>query len=122
MSPFNRLPGSRRAAAGLEWKVLKKLPATLLSAALGCACFILLLRAGWFDLGDKEALTAQYSTLGFLLSFAIITLHVAFVCGIIIVMKGHAYVWDAYYLPDQDSPAAPLRARVVQKGRERGQR
>lgn len=101
MNPFNRLPNSRRAPSGLEWQVLKKIPSTLLAASLGCTCFVLLLRSGWFGLPAEASARAEFSSVGLLLSFWIITLTVTLGCVIVVVMKGPAYVRDAYPLPEQ---------------------
>ncbi len=101
MNPFNRLPGSRRAPPGLEWQILKRVPATLMAASFGCAGFVMLLRTGWFALAPEAAQRAEFSTIGLLLSFWILTLTLALGCFIIVVMKGPAYVMDAYPLPDE---------------------
>lgn len=104
MNPFKRLPGSRRSPSGLEWTVLKKLPAALLIGTLLGACAMLLLQSGWLDLGVKASLQAQYAAIGLMLFYWMSTLALAFFCLIVVVMKGHAYVMDAYPLPDSDRP------------------
>lgn len=101
MNPFNRLPGSHRAPSGLEWRVLKRIPSVLLAVTLGCAGFIALVHWGWFELDAGAAMLAQYSTVGMWLSFFIMSLTLALFCAIVVVMKGPAYVWDAYPLPDE---------------------
>lgn len=101
MSPFNRLPGSRRAPSGMEWTVLKKVPAAMFGGACGCAAMILLLQSGWLGISEEAALRAQFSLAGLLLSYLIITATLALGCVIVVVMKGHAYVRDPYYLPPE---------------------
>lgn len=110
MNPFNRLPGSRREPSGLEWRVLKKMPAMLMAGSLGSIGFILLLRSGWLDVSGEAAAHAEFSTVGLLLSFWIIALTVALGCIIVVVMKGHAYVRDPYPLPEQQE-RPPLKGR-----------
>ena len=104
MNPFNRLPGSQRAPPGLEWPLLKKLPSILLAGTLLCTGFVLLLQSGWLALDDKESLQAQYATIGLMLFHWMSVLAVALGCIIVVLMKGHAYVMDAYSLPDSDRP------------------
>lgn len=111
MNPFNRLPGSRRTASGLEWSVLKKLPAILLAGTFLCGAFILLLQAGWLDLSEKGNLKAQYATIGVMLFHWISMLIVALICVIVVIMKGHAYVRDAYPLPDDREAERPRSKR-----------
>lgn len=101
MNPFNRLPGSRRSPSGMEWRVLKKIPAAMLSGALACAATILLLHYGWLGGSEEAALRAQFAIAGLLLSYLIIMATLALGCAIIVVMKGPAYVMDPYYLPPE---------------------
>jgi hypothetical protein len=126
MNPFNRLPGSRRAPSGLEWVVLRKLPFVLLMGSLVGAGFLLLLQNGWPELAQKESLKAQYATIGLVLFFWFSMLTLALLCAIIVVMKGHAYVMDAYPLPDERdgsfhaSPMSVEGRRSVRLGRRKG--
>ena len=117
MNPFNRLPASRRSPSGLEWTLLKKLPAVLLTGTLLCAGFALVLQSGWLDLGDKELQTAQYATIGLMLFHWMSVLMLGLGCVIVVVMKGHAYVMDAYALPDSESPQQPTSPRHRRKSR-----
>jgi hypothetical protein len=104
MNLFNRLPGSRRAPPGLEWKVLKKLPAILFAGTVLAVAFILLLQCGLLNLEAKESLKFQYVSIGLVLFHWMSILVLALVCIIVVVMKGHAYVMDSYQLPDSDLP------------------
>lgn len=111
MSPFNRLPGSRTAPSGMEWKVLKRIPSILLAGTVIAAGFVLLAHFGWVDLEAKALARAQYAAFGAWLSFVMMALTLAFFCAIIVVMKGPAYVWDAYPLPKEEEqpPHSPTR-------------
>lgn len=104
MNLFNRLPGSRRAPAGLEWKFLKRLPAILLTGTLLPAIIAVLIKLGVVDVDPKDALEATYTALGVVLFHWMSMLILAILCVIVTIMKGHAYVADAYPLPDSDSP------------------
>jgi hypothetical protein len=117
MNPFNRLPASRRSPSGLEWPLLKKLPAVLLTGTLLCAGFALLLQSGWLGLDEKETQTAQYATIGLMLFHWMSVLMLGLGCVIVVVMKGHAYVMDAYVLPDSESPQHPKPQRHRRKVR-----
>lgn len=55
----------------------------------------------------KASLETQYTIIGFILFQWMGILLLALVCGIVTVMKGHAYVMDAYPLPDSDCPDHP---------------
>lgn len=104
MSLFNRLPGSRRAPSGLEWTLLKKLPAILLAGTMLPASVVLLMHAGLIELEAKQALEATYTVVGVVLFHWMSMLTLGLYCLIIMIMKGHAYVADAYPLPDSDFP------------------
>lgn len=104
MSLFNRLPGSKRSPSGLEWTVLKKLPALLIIGTIVLGGFALLMHWNMFDLDAKQALKAQYVTIGLIFFHWMSTLTTAIFCMIVVLMKGHAYVWDAYPLPDSERP------------------
>lgn len=100
MNWFNRLPGSRKCAPGLEWAVLKKLPMILAAGTVLPLAFIFLAKAGVFGLGAVPE--AGYAAAGLMLFHWMSTLTVALLCFIVYVMKGHAYVADAYPLPDSE--------------------
>lgn len=104
MNWFNRLPGSRKCAPGLEWTVLKKLPMILAAGTVLPLAFIVLMKAGALGLGTAAVREAGYAAAGLLLFHWMSTLTVALFCFIVYVMKGHAYVADAYPLPDSEEP------------------
>jgi hypothetical protein len=68
------------------------------------ACFILMLQLDLLGMEDKASLKAQYSAIGLMFFHWICMLGTALVCLIVMMMKGPAYVMDAYPLPDSDSP------------------
>lgn len=109
MNWFNKLPGFTRAPAGLEWKVLRRLP---LIAAVGTLLPIAgALAAGWLLGGPdaaaadaKLATTLQFVLVGVLVLHWTALLTVALLCVIVWIMKGPAYVADGYPLPDAERP------------------
>ena len=106
LNPFEKLPDQRPAAPGLERRLWRRLPAILLWGTvlpLGFAALRL------WAAGPAEEAAAQlhvYVALGVLLLHWTMVLTVAFGCVIVMVMKGPAYVADAYPLPARD-PAPP---------------
>lgn len=104
---------ARRAAAGMEWKILRKLPLCL----VGGVVVPLLLSAGgrlYPPPGPAHEVAKQLTSLdifsiavGSAVWVAVIT--VAFGCMVVVVMKGPAYVADGYS-PD-DPKYQPDRAR-----------
>lgn len=100
MNWLNRLPGSRRAPSGLEWRILRAYP-PLLGALLLCAVAgTLLVRGGFLHL-EQQVLFRLLGLAGFLAS-ALITLGIG--CVLVVLMKGHGYVADAYPMPDDHMP------------------
>lgn len=109
---FRKLPGQppRRAAAGLERVIWRRLPAlafwgTLLPALLGLA------RHLWADFqggpADPNALLlGDYTLIAIVVLHWTLLLTVAIGCIIVYVMKGPAYVADGYNLPERDGAAA----------------
>lgn len=118
MNAFNRLPGFTRCAPGLEHEVWRRLPAvwlwgTLLPLlALGAHR---LLSAGQpaLDPADPAALQWEFMLLGLVALHGSLVLTVGLGCFIVRVMKGPAYVADAYPLPFTEDAAprgAPAKA------------
>lgn len=106
MPLFNRLPGFRRSPAGLEWRLLKRLPAIwgwgTLAAALPAGLLWLATPALAATPGDRAAYATVYLLLGCIGVHWSLVLTVAIGCAIVWVMKGPAYVADAYPLPGGD--------------------
>lgn len=115
MNLFNKLPGFARSAPGLEQILWRRLPAILLWGTLlplGLAGLNRVLAPAASESGSDAAaalLMWDYTM------FAVVVLHWTMVltvglgCFIVRVMKGPAYVADAYPLPNErDEPAARL--------------
>ncbi len=108
MNWLKKLPGSRRAVSGLEWTLWRKLP---LIAAVGTLAPLLVLGLVYL-FNDTQASAAQarwvqmvgYMVLGALLFHWSMLLTLAFGCVIVMVMKGPAYVADAYPVSHSDHP------------------
>lgn len=117
MNPFNRLPGFTRTPAGLERVVLRRLPRLTLLGTLLLASPSLLVRMA----AGPDTLTLV-TTVDIYVA-ALVILHwtvvftVAIAAFIVMVMKGPAYVADAYPMQDAETPdtgpAPGLRGRVV---------
>lgn len=109
MDWLKRLPGFRRAPAGLEWATWQRLPAVLMGGTLLPA--VLAGLAWWATpLGEAGAadpgiLQFVFMMLGVVILMWTLLLAVAIGCAIIMLMKGPAYVADRYDLPDADRPA-----------------
>ncbi|WP_374475982.1 hypothetical protein [Zoogloea sp.] len=105
---FRRLPGSRREAPGLEWRLLRRLPALAVVGSLLPAFYALGVRV--FDGGLPEAEVLKAVQSADILAIATVIVHwtvvftLAIGCAIVVVMKGHAYVADAYPLVEKDDP------------------
>ena len=108
MNFFTRLPGFAKTPAGLERELLRRLPKALLYGTLIVGLPSLVIRlAQW--LGNEAPIAAQLSTTD-IYAISLIILHwtialtVAIGAFIVLVMKGPAYVADAYPLEDSDTP------------------
>ena len=109
MKLLNRLPGSRTEPAGLERRILRALPAMLALGTLLPAIYVLVLHL--FALGAagevaRRVEMARYVATGAILLNLMVVLQAAMLCGIVVMMKGHGYVADAYALPDSPAPRA----------------
>ena len=109
MELFRKLPGYRRAESGFEWVLFKRLPwialaGTSLAVAVPGAAW-LALRHAVDPFSDPAFMRLVYIMIGAVVVHwtAIVTLAIG--CVIIMVMKGPAYVADAYPLGDRDAPA-----------------
>jgi hypothetical protein len=106
MNYFNKLTGFQRSPAGLEWKIWKKLHIIL---AVGTA-LPLLASAGAYVLDGLDAATQNaraveqffYVMLGLVMLHWTLVLTLAIGCVIVMLMKGPAYVADAY--PMEEPP------------------
>ena len=110
---FRKLPGSRREPPGLEWRIWKKLPMLLLAGTaipLFAYAFAYL-----FPAPGSMPLEKYLNLVGIIVTACIITawtavFTVAIGCFVVRVMKGPAYVADAYELIDADEPRAEAKS------------
>jgi len=108
MDPFKKLPGFRRAPPGLERKILRLIPRVLLVGTVLIFLPSLIARAWHFD--DAEHLFSKFITTIDIYAFALISVlwTALFTVGlgalIVMIMKGPAYVADAYPLIDAEKP------------------
>lgn len=108
MKLFNRLPGFNPAPAGLERRALRALPTALWSGTLLLCLPSIAVRA-WTWLTGTAADTPPLMMIDIYAASAII-LHwtvlftVAIAAFIVMVMKGPAFVADAYPLDESETP------------------
>lgn len=107
MNPFTRLHG-RRVPPGLEWKILKKLPhitavGLLIPVALSVLARVLPPEPG-IDIA-KHVKTVDIFAVAAAITFLTAVLTLAIGCIVVYIMKGPAYVADAYPLQHADRPA-----------------
>ena len=111
MNPFNKLPGFIRSAPGLEQRLWQRLPALLLwgtvlpllMAGLNRALSPTATHAGSID---GKLLLWDYTMWGVIVLHWTLLLTLALGCFIVRVMKGPAYVADAYCLPSEGDESA----------------
>ncbi len=105
---WRRLPGSRTEPAGLERKVLARLPMVALVGTSACVAISLLARLHWWGDDSIEAVRSLQMVDIWVLAAAILHWTVVFTVAIgafiVFVMKGPAYIADRYELPDEDTP------------------
>ena len=108
MNLFTRLPGFVETPPGLERKLLRRMPKLLLFGSLLIATPSFLARIFPWD-GSESAL-AELVTRIDIYVISVVVLHwtvlftVALGAFIVLVIKGPAYVADAYPLEDSDTP------------------
>ena len=103
---LNRLEGFQRSAPGLEWALWRRLPALL---GWGTALPALLATLPWLaapEVADTAAGRDQwlliYRLIGAMALHWSLMLTLAIGCVIVLLMKGPAYVADAYPPPGRD--------------------
>jgi hypothetical protein len=108
MDPFKKLPGYRKAPAGLERKILRLIPRVFV---LGTVLVLLpsaiarlwtINDAAW--MASKFISTVDIYAIGLLAVLWTGLFTVGVGAFTVMVMKGPAYVADAYPLPDADEP------------------
>lgn len=108
MKLFNRLPGFNPAPAGLERRVLRALPTALWSGTL-LLCLPSIAVRSWTWFTGAPADTPPLMMIDIYVA-SVIILHwtalftVTIAAFIVLVMKGPAYVADAYPLNESDTP------------------
>jgi hypothetical protein len=103
MNFFNRLPGFTRTPPGKERMVLRNLPKWWLLGSLGLASPALLVR---FFAAENDAhliMTTDIYVASLVILYWTVLLTVAIAAFIIVVMKGPAYVADAYPLIEAET-------------------
>ena len=108
MSAFRRLPGFTRSAPGLEHRIWRRLPAiliwgTLLPIGLAALNHALAPAAPESGAADGALLQWDFAMLGVIVLHWTVVLTVGLGCFIVRVMKGPAYVADAYEIPQPDA-------------------
>lgn len=105
---FTKLPGFQKAPAGLERKILRLLPKVLLVGTIVIALPSLVVRV--WSMSDAPYLVAKLLKTVDIYTFSLLatfwTALFTFAIGAltVMVMKGPAYVADAYPLIDSDAP------------------
>jgi len=117
MDLFRKLPMSHRSPAGMEWALWKKLPAILVVGTLlplAVAAVVHLLEpADATAQQARDLLRFDYLVAGWVVFHWTLVLTVAAGCLIVRVMKGPAYVADAYWMNASDVVAMPLSNPVA---------
>jgi hypothetical protein len=118
MNLFNKLPGFSGSAPGLEQRLWRRLPAillwgTLLPLLLAGANRALAPTPSRPGGNDSALLLWDYTMVGVVVLHWSLVLTLALGCFIVRVMKGPAYVADAYELPRRPdgAPDAPAATR-----------
>ena len=115
MNIFNKLPGFIREPPGLERKILRSLPSLFLFGTLALVLPSLLAR--FFPWSDSATnIATRIKTIDIYVTSLVIVhwnilITVAIAAFIIKLMKGPAYVADAYPLDETDNPSPP-RSRI----------
>lgn len=107
MNLFNRLPGFPRTPAGKERVVLRLLPRAFLLGTLLLAIPSLLARLIAGPDESQAIMTTDIYVVGLIILHWTVVVTVGIAAFIVMVMKGPAYVADAYPLQEEDTPDAP---------------
>lgn len=109
---FKRLPGFQQTPAGQERQVLRRLPKLLALGTLLVCLPSLLARLWWAGAPDYEVgahiTTVDIYVIGVLIVHWTTILTVAIGAVIVVIMKGPAYVADAYPMEGMERPDEPL--------------
>jgi hypothetical protein len=107
MNLFNRLPGFPRTPAGKERVVLRQLPKVFLLGTLLLAVPSLLARLIASPDDALAVMTTDIYVIGLIILHWTIVFTVGIAAFIIMMMKGPAYVADAYPLQEAETLEAP---------------
>jgi len=113
MNLFNKLPGFVRSAPGWEQRIWRRLPAfllwgTLLPLGLAVVNRALAPAAPASGGSDAALLLWDYQMIGVVVLHWTLVLTLALGCFIVRVMKGPAYVADAYPLPERPAGSTDI--------------
>ncbi len=125
MNLFNKLPGFERSPPGLERGILREIPRAVVAGTL---IPLLFYAFAWLypspeagSSAEKYVVDAGIAAISVVLTVWTAALTVAIGCFIVVVMKGPAYVADAYPLQDADHPdATPAAHRGDRRQRPDG--
>jgi len=106
MNLFQKLPGFVRTPAGREQQIWRRLPAillwgTVLPLAAAAAGHLLAAPAEASGAAERSLRLWDFVMFGLVMTHWTLVLTVALGCFIVRVMKGPAYVADAYPLPPE---------------------
>ena len=107
MNLFTKLHG-RRVPPGLEWQILRRLPLITLAGSLIPVALAVLVRVLPSQPGIdavKHVKTVDIFAIATAITFLTAVLTIAIGCIVVYIMKGPAYVADAYPLQHSDRPA-----------------
>ncbi|MBS1144173.1 MAG: hypothetical protein H6R14_1579 [Proteobacteria bacterium] len=107
MNFFKRLPGFPRTPAGKERDVLRWLPRIALFGTVALAIPSLLARLITAPDETQAIMTTDIYVIGFIVLHWTVVVTVGIAAFIVMVMKGPAYVADAYPLQEEDTPDGP---------------
>jgi hypothetical protein len=107
MNWLNKLQGFQRSPPGLEWAIWQRLPrilwiGTAIPALLALACWWAVPMAPVTAAG-RDLLLICYRLLGLVLLHWTLVLTLGIGCVIVMLMKGPAFVADAYPPPEPES-------------------
>jgi hypothetical protein len=108
MDPFKKLPGYHKAPAGLERQILRLIPKVFLVGTVLIVLPSVITRIWTMD--DAPWMVSKFISTIDIYAFALLAVLWTglFTTGVgaftVMVMKGPAYVADAYPLPDADKP------------------
>jgi hypothetical protein len=104
---LKKLPGFQRSPAGREWLIWKRLPMLLCWGTAVPALLALVLYGtapdGASAIQEREMWLRIYQLLGLVVLHWTLVLTLAIGCAIVMVMKGPAYVADAYPPPEREA-------------------